>query len=211
MESNNQSAVAKEYTDLIGKLPSVMKSSIVFSGDAISELHVLSDTRRSPKQIVRDIQSAIMVQFGVNIDHKLISIAQIPAENDLKTRGRLIFEEISVSKNKNGSTAAVTLFDGEVSVVGESSGLNDSMEINKMVCRATLNAVEKLTEFSVLLSPVDVKILDLTGEKAVAVCIAVKSKDIMERFVGCSFIGDDSGTAVVKATLDALNRKIANP
>ncbi len=210
MENNNQSAVTKEYTDLIGKLPSVMKSTIVFSDNEISEIHVLSDTRRSPKQIVRDIQSAIMVQFGVNIDHKLISVAQIPPENDLKIRDRLIFEEISISKNKNRSAATVTLCDGEISSKGESSALNDSMEVNKMICQATLNAVEKFIDCDILLSPVDVKTFDLTGEKAVAVCIAIKSKENVERFVGCSFVGDDTGTAVVKATLDALNRKIAN-
>ena len=211
MENNDQTAVIKEYTDLIGKLASVMNSSIVFSGNEISEIHVLSDTRRSPKQIVRDIQSAIMVQFGVNIDHKLVSIAQIPPENDFKARNRLVFDEISVSKNKNHSTATVTLSDGEVSSKGEASGLNDSIEVNKMICQATLIAVEKFIDSDVLLSPIDVKIFDITGEKAVAVCIAVKSRDNVERFVGCSFIGDDSGIAVVKATLDALNRKIANP
>ncbi|MDF2632272.1 MAG: hypothetical protein K0Q85_868, partial [Caproiciproducens sp.] len=52
MENDNQSTVTKEYINLIGKLPSVIKSSIVFSDNEISEIHVLSDTRRSPKQIV---------------------------------------------------------------------------------------------------------------------------------------------------------------
>ena len=210
MENDNQSTVTKEYINLIGKLPSVIKSSIVFSDNEISEIHVLSDTRRSPKQIVRDIQSAMMVQFGVSVDHKLISVAQIPGENDLQLKNRLIFDEISISKNKDHSTATVVLSDGETSYKGEASGLNDKMEVYKMVCRSTLKAVENFIDTDILLSPADVKVFDLVGQKAVAVCIAVKFKDSVEHFVGCSFIGDDAGTAVVKATLDALNRRIAN-
>ena len=207
---NNQSTLVKEYSGLIDKLPGVIKSSIILSDDVITEIHVLSDTGRSPKQIARDIQSAILVQFGTTIDHKLISIAQIPSETSTKLRDRLVFEEISISKNKNRSTASVTLCDGESTFSGEASALNDSMEVNKMVCQATLNAVSNFIEPVMMLSPIDVKIFDLTGEKAIAVCIAVKIQDSVERFLGSSFVGDDAGSAVVKATLDALNRKISN-
>lgn len=206
---NNQSEIGKEYSGLIDKLPGVMKSNLVLSDNVITEIHVLSDTSRSPKQIARDIQSAILVQFGITVDHKVISIAQIPSENSLKIKDRLVFEEISVSKNKNRSSASVTLCDGESTFNGEASALNDSMEVNKMVCQATLNAVCNFIDPGILLSPMDVKVFDLTGEKAIAVCIAVKIQDNVERFLGSSFVGDDAGSAVVKATLDALNRKIS--
>lgn len=210
MPDTNHNVITKEYHDLIGKLPGVMNSSIVFSDDEISEIHVLADTRRSPKQISRDIQSAVMVQFGVSIDHKLISIAQIPSENEIRLNHRLIFDEISLSKNKELSSAVVTLTDGDASFSGTASSLNDSLEISKMICQATLNAIQNFVSDGVVLSVADVKVFDLTGEKAVAVCIAVKTKDIVTRFLGSSFVGDDIGIAVVKATLDALNRKITN-
>jgi len=205
-----QDAIAKEYSDLIGKLSGVINSSIVFSNNEISELHVLADTCRSPKQIVRDIQSALMVQYGVVIDHKVISIAQIPSENDPRAHSRLVFEEISLCKNKNNSSATVTLTDGDDSFSGTASSLNDHREIHKMVSQATLNAIGNFVDSGVALSVSDVKSFDLTGEKAVAVCIAVKSKDKVDHFIGSSFVGDDIGTAVVKATMDALNRRIAN-
>lgn len=209
MAESNQTVIAKQYNDLIGKLPGVMNSSIVFSQNEIAEIHVLADTHRAPKQISRDIQSAIMAQFGVNIDYKVISIAQIPAENDLRLHNRLIFDEISMSRNKERSSATVSLSDADSSFSGTASSLNDCLEVNKMICQATLNAVENFIDENVLLSVADVKTFDLSGEKAVAVCIAVKSKSNVDRMIGSSFIGDDSGTAVVKATMDALNRRIA--
>ncbi len=165
---------------------------------------------RSPKQIARDIQSAILVQFNTTIDHKLISIAQIPSENSRKIKDRLVFEEISIAKSKNRSTAAVSLCDGESTFSGEASALNDSVDVNKMICQATLNAVTNFIEPDMSLSPIDVKLFDLTEGKAVAVCIAVKFRNSVERYLGSSFVGDDAGYAVVKATLDALNRRISS-
>lgn len=210
MEEIRQMNAAKEYADLVDKLSGIIKSHIVISGEEITEIHALSDTSRSPKQIARDIQSALMVRFGLNVDHKLISIAQIPSENTVKFKDRLVFEEISISKSKQHSSARVTLRDGDSTFNGEASGLNDCMEVNKMICQATLNAVANFADPGVRLSPVAVNVFDLAGEKAVAVSIAVKIQSSVEHFLGSSFIGDDAGSAVVKATLDALNRKLAN-
>lgn len=209
MAENNQNMVAKQYSDLIDKLPGVMNSSIVFSENDISEIHVLADTRRAPKQIARDIQSAIKAQYGVSIDHKLISIAQIPSESELRLRSRLIFDEISLSRNMERSSATVTLADGESSFSGTATAMNDRLEINRMICQATLSAIENFIDENVFLSVADVKTFDLSGEKAIAVCIAVKTRSKVDRLLGSSFVGDDSGIAVVKATMDALNRRIA--
>ncbi len=206
---SGQSILAKQYGDLIDKLPGVMSSNIVFSNGEISEIHVLADTNRAPKQIARDIQSAIMAQYATAIDHKLISIAQIPSENTIRLRSRLVFDEISLSRNKERSSATVSLSDGETSYSGTATALNDRLEINRMICQATLNSIENFINESILLSVADVKTFDLSGERAVAVCIAVKSKNEVDRLLGSAFVGDDSGTAVVKATMDALNRRIA--
>lgn len=81
MEEIRQMSSVKKYMDLIDKLAGIIKSHIVINDEEITEIHVLSDTSRSPKQLARDIQSALMVRFGVNVDHKLISIAQIPSKN----------------------------------------------------------------------------------------------------------------------------------
>ena len=77
-----------------------------------------------------------------------------------------------------------------------------------MICQATLSAIENFIDEDMLLSVADVKTFDLSGDKAVAVCVTVKEKNKVDRLVGSSFVGDDSGTAVVKATMDAINRRI---
>ena len=44
--------------------------------DNISEVHVVADPRRNPKQLVRDIESAVAVAMGLQLDHKKISVVQ---------------------------------------------------------------------------------------------------------------------------------------
>ena len=48
--------------------------------DNIAEVHVVADPRRNPKQLVRDIESAVVVQMGLNLDHKKISVVQLESE-----------------------------------------------------------------------------------------------------------------------------------
>jgi hypothetical protein len=45
----------------------------------IDEVHVLSASDLSPKQIVRNIESALLAEFGMQIDHRKISIARTRA------------------------------------------------------------------------------------------------------------------------------------
>ncbi|MGB9919633.1 MAG: hypothetical protein ACPLPT_02710 [Moorellales bacterium] len=42
----------------------------------VSEIHVVADPRRNPKQLVRDIESAVAVAMGIQLDHKKISVVQ---------------------------------------------------------------------------------------------------------------------------------------
>ncbi|MGI6298907.1 MAG: hypothetical protein ACOX1T_07005 [Saccharofermentanales bacterium] len=67
-----------EMDRLFSSLGGVIAARAIFNDDEeIVEIHVLSDLTKSPKQLSRDIQSAAMAAFGLNIDYKLISIAQV--------------------------------------------------------------------------------------------------------------------------------------
>jgi hypothetical protein len=42
----------------------------------IQEIHLLVENERNPKQVVRDVESALMAHFGISVDHRKISVAQ---------------------------------------------------------------------------------------------------------------------------------------
>lgn len=44
-------------------------------GGELTEIHVVSSSQRSPKQIVRDIQSVLRAELDLAIDHRIVSVA----------------------------------------------------------------------------------------------------------------------------------------
>ena len=65
------------------RVPGV-RSARVVGGDAPSEIHIVTTSKRSPKQVVRDVQSLAAAGFGIPIDHRIVSVVQLdeppPAE-----------------------------------------------------------------------------------------------------------------------------------
>jgi hypothetical protein len=57
-------------------LPGVLNVRIV-SGQSgeVSEVHILTTTEVSPKQTVRNVESALLAHLGMRVSHKKISVA----------------------------------------------------------------------------------------------------------------------------------------
>ena len=49
--------------------------SIQLEGDEVREIHVLSRSKRPPKQIVRDVQTVLLARYGRSIDYRVVSVA----------------------------------------------------------------------------------------------------------------------------------------
>jgi len=67
----------KRVENLITGLTGVLSARVVVTPlGEVSEVHVLTRTDVLPKQVVRNIESALMAQLGFKIDHRKISVAQ---------------------------------------------------------------------------------------------------------------------------------------
>ena len=71
----------------------------------IDEVHVLSSSSLSPKQIVRNIESALLAEFGLQIDHRKISIAQTRAP-EISPAQALQAEEVLKAQEAAAAAAA---------------------------------------------------------------------------------------------------------
>src|SRR6478672_1651759 len=62
--------------ELLQTLPGVLNVRIV-SGQTgeVSEVHILTTTEVSPKQTVRNVESALLAHLGMRVSHKKISVA----------------------------------------------------------------------------------------------------------------------------------------
>lgn len=63
----------------IRRLRDVDGVSVQAEGDELTEIHVVSSSGRTPKQIVRDVQAMLRTELGVAIDHRIVSVALVRA------------------------------------------------------------------------------------------------------------------------------------
>lgn len=62
--------------DSIKRIPGVQAVTVI-GMDTPSEIHIVAGAERSPKQLVRDIQSLASAGFGFAIDHRIVSIVRL--------------------------------------------------------------------------------------------------------------------------------------
>jgi hypothetical protein len=62
--------------ELLTTLPGILSAKIVASGSgSVDEIHVLTTSEYTPKQTVRNIESALIAHLGMRVDHRKISVA----------------------------------------------------------------------------------------------------------------------------------------
>lgn len=66
----------KRAEELLVTLPGVLSAKIVAADTgAVDEIHVLTTAEYTPKQTVRNIESALIAHLGMRVDHRKISVA----------------------------------------------------------------------------------------------------------------------------------------
>ena len=61
----------EECENLLKQIRDVISVSIVLDEhNQIEEIHVLAEDNRSAKQLVRDIETLLRVEYGIELDHK---------------------------------------------------------------------------------------------------------------------------------------------
>lgn len=63
---------------MLCRLRDVTAASITTDGDEIKEIHVVAESVRTPKNIVRDVETALKAFLKRSIDHRMISVAIVP-------------------------------------------------------------------------------------------------------------------------------------
>ncbi len=209
---DNNLSPATEYVEYIGKLPGVLNSKLIFDGEDITEVHILSDFSRTPKQLVRDIQSLFMARFNRELDHRIISIAQIDLNCPERSSSRLTIDEINCIKRRDNVEYRVSLFYKGELFTGVRKCTIDGLDSSRALAQATLDAAAAANgSGEALLSLSDLRFCDLGGESVVVVCVSIKpTGGSTGRFCGSAFVAGDGDLGIVRATLSAINRKIFN-
>lgn len=224
----------KRAEELLSTLPGVIAARII-AGDsgAVDEIHVLTSADLTPKQTVRNIESALIAHLGMRVDHRKISVAtsidpKVSREEVAKAEARGVsastpvsqpvveaeatlgrsyyFEDVEVSRSRSkGLSCRVTLAKDGKSFVGEAEGMENERSRVELAARATLRALVG----EPVLRPLDlegVKVVEAFDREFAFVGVTVQHARESVLLTGSCEIKDSPETASVLAVLDATNR-----
>ncbi|WZL81680.1 hypothetical protein QBE53_00850 [Vallitaleaceae bacterium 9-2] len=196
--------------DFLMKIQSVIGSKVVMNQNGqIEEIHIVSDLRRSPKQILRDVEAVLLSQFNQAIDYKKVSIAQIKGgviRNEQDPRIKL--KSIEYSNMGNTIDVTVTLEKGNEEYTKTKSGIKTTANVMRLSGKAVLDAIEQYLGIYDVFVFEDCKEIKLSDTLVIAVSITSIYHHREEMFIGTAKVGTDVNEAVTRATLDAINRHI---
>lgn len=195
------------WQELICRLEGVQAAQVVLAENGMPcEIHVLAGPEKSSKSLVRDIQSALTAQFGVQVDHRIISVAQL--SEGLVPRGdfRLAHTGLEIKSAGGRVSASVTLARGCDTYTGHGESANTPFARRRCVSEAALAAVNRAAgETCFELASVDA--VTLAGQGIVVT--QVYSLRDGQRLLGSAFLNEDPDNAAVHSVLSAVNRRLS--
>lgn len=194
----------------INRVKGVYASRVVLNGPTeILEVHVVGSPDRNPKQIVRDIESLLFVNFGLRLDYRRVSLVQLEEERIFPSVGpRPQLVSVSCHTDSPQATVEVHLENDKVFYTGVAQGAVDSADTSHLAALATLRALEQVVGRSNFFHLEGVQEFTFGEQSIVVVFISLMFPGVKEALLGTSFVRDDIVEACARATLDSINRRL---
>jgi hypothetical protein len=220
----------KKAEELLATLQDVVSARIVADATGgIDSIHLLVMGTTTPKQIVRNVESALMAQLGMRVDHRKISVATTvkrPTTNpegepvmeskpaavgsgaSASSAGRaLYFEDVEMRGSRaKGVACKVTLTRGKEKFVGEAEGFESDRSRVEIAARAALAAIALCDAGELKLSYEGGKLIEAFDKQLVLVGVSVRQARESILLTGSCEVKESLETASVLAVLNATNR-----
>lgn len=226
----------EEAEEFLSSLNGVLSARIIARpGGEIDEVHVLTTQEVSPKQTVRNVESALLAQFDLTFDHRKISVAQTAGNVPHSSSGerpmsvvvertiargeeRILFRSHRLDTQKpNGLKITVGVEWRGRTYKGVAEAADLPRARMEAIAEATLRAVEMAMNEAqrtpegeepgeLSLSLDGVKLLDTFDRQFALVAVhAMSGRDIVS-LAGTASVQDHPDRSVILATLQAVDR-----
>lgn len=207
--------------NLLASLEGILSARVITTPlGEVSEVHVLAQAGLAPKQIVRNVESALLAQLGLKVDHRKISVAQTAevaplealdreAVRDRAMKRGVLFESVQASPGRpHRLSIRVSLsYDGQTETAEEEAPDTIRGRIEG-AARAAVAVLDKLLKESSLALE-GAKVFDAFDREFVLTGVqALGGRDSL-LLTGTAQIKDSAERAAVFAVLDATNRWVA--
>jgi hypothetical protein len=209
----------KRAENLISSLTGVLSARMIVTPlGEVSEIHVLTSSDVQAKQVVRNIESALMAQLGVKIDHRKISVAQTAdvrpieqlQEEAIRSRANkrvVMFHGLEVRPSERPQRVIIRVrlaFEGREAEAEEQGTDTTRNRVEAAARAASLCLDELLPDNSVALE--GAQIIEAFDRKFVLVAVHGLGGREAQLLTGTCEIRESPERSSVLAVLDATNR-----
>lgn len=192
----------------IERVRGVIASRVLASDGEINEIHILADARHSARQIVRDVQTLCITQYGLHIDQQQISVALIHQPAPRKTFTRPEVRGIRMETQGRQVTIYVAVGLGDRVVEGKAESTETSANRPRVAASAALDACEKYLNGQCRFVLEDLTPFHLGEWSGYLAAVTMVTAAMEERLIGSALNKGDDVSAAVKAACSAVNRRI---
>lgn len=218
-----------EAEELLASLPGVISVRILESdAGGIGDVHVLTASDVAAKQTVRNVESALLAQFGLRVDHRKISVATtsdagrarstrpapgptlVAPVRPLESIRRVYFEDVEVRRSSRALWCRVMLRKGADIVSAEAEAPPaERARVEELAARAAVTALVRAEGEALDLALEGAEVVTAFGREFVFVGVAARQGRGGTLLTGSCEVRDGLEAAAVLAVLDATNRWIA--
>jgi hypothetical protein len=205
--------------NLLTSLEGILSARVVTTPlGEVSEVHVLAQAGLAPKQLVRNIESALLAQLGLKIDHRKISIAQTAEVKPIEALEReavreavlqraVLFESLTVAPGKRPHRISISVtlsYMGQTETAEEESSDTPRNRV-EAAAKASVTVLDRLLEDSSLALE-GAKIVEAFDREFAFVAVQGLGGRETLLLSGTAEIRESPERSAVFAVLDATNR-----
>lgn len=194
----------------INKIRGVYAVQVVITDDGVEEIHVIASPTRKPKQVVRDIESMLLVNFGIRVDYRRISLVQMQEERLFQVEGRPRLVAVRTFEGLTRRAEVELEKDGHL-YTATARPTHDDMSGVELVSRATLEAMAQVLGEPFVYRIEETRTIAIDSIDALVVVVGIEFHNSHEKLLGISMVRSDPLEAAARATLNAVNRRLLIP
>jgi len=207
----------KELEGVLSSLEGIKKARVIVDDNTgeMREIHVLSFGDKNSKQVVRDIETAVLTVTGERIDRRIISVAQMENRvnagdlnvKEKKESGELFkIESVGFSEDGMEIEVSVEITKGREMKEVTKSGVKSFKNVLKLSAEATIEAIESLMKSQTRISLDEIREVS-TGEKKffLGVMTVLEAGGMSKELVFASSISFNSVRDVADAVVNEVN------
>jgi hypothetical protein len=211
-----------EFEAALRAVPGIREASVRTGPDAHPiEVHVVAGDLKPAKQVVRDVQSVAMAQFDLDIDHRIVSVVQIPGDSVevgdssgvREDAGEEALPRPALTSIVTTRSEAETVVDVQLGIAGavfsgRADGPSGNLHRPRIVASATLAA---LTELLGIPAQVEsAQVLEVANREVALTTLILTIPRLGDQVLcGSALVRGDEEDAVARSVLAAVNRRLA--